>query len=81
MRNSQKILNKLQEKEKNKEKALKGLQLNLFEEVEETIVEEKEIIKEEEKLVIEELREVNINRLTPLDAMMLIDKLKKSLEN
>ena len=81
LRNSQKILNKLQEKEKNKEKALKGLQLNLFDEVEEEIIEEKDIINEEERLVIEELREVNINRLTPLDAMMLIDKLKKSLEN
>ena len=49
--------------------------------VEEEIIEEKELIKEEERLVIEELREININRLTPLDAMMLIDKLKKSLEN
>jgi len=81
LKNSQRILNKLQEKEKNKEKALQGLQLNLFENVVEEIEEEKEILKEEEKKIIEELRELNINRITPIEALTLLDKMKRELEN
>lgn len=81
LKNSQKILNKLQEKEKNKEKALQGLQLNLFEQAIEEVEEEKEVLKEEEKKIIEELRELNINRITPIEALTLLDKMKRELED
>ena len=78
LQNSQKVLKKLEEKEKNRDRALKGMQLNLFEE-NLPPVEEKEAIKEEEKKVLETLKELDINHLSPMEAMILLDKLKKSL--
>jgi DNA mismatch repair protein MutS len=78
LRNSEKILNKLQEKEKNKERALKGLQLNLFEQMV-PVEEEKNAMKEEEKEALETIRSLDINHLSPMEAIVLLDKLKKSV--
>ena len=78
LRNSEKILNKLQEKEKNKERALKGLQLNLFEQMV-PLEEEKNAMKEEEKEALETIRSLDINHLSPMEAIVLLDKLKKSV--
>lgn len=78
LRNSEKILNKLQEKEKNKERALKGLQLNLFEQMI-PVEEEKNVMKEEEKEALETIRNLDINHLSPMEAIVLLDKLKKSV--
>ena len=78
LRNSEKILNKLQEKEKNKERALKGLQLNLFEQMV-PVEEEKNAMKEEEKEALETIRNLDINHLSPMEAIVLLDKLKKSV--
>lgn len=78
LRNSEKILNKLQEKEKNKERALKGLQLNLFEQLV-PVEEEKFTIKEEEKEALETIRNLDINHISPMEAIVLLDKLKKSV--
>ncbi len=78
LRNSEKILNKLQEKEKNKERALKGLQLNLFEQMI-PVEEEKNAMKEEEKEALETIRNLDINHLSPMEAIVLLDKLKKSV--
>lgn len=78
LQNSQKILKKLEEKEKNRDRALKGLQLNLFEEMK-PVEDNREFIKDEEKKAIEVLKGTDINHLSPMEAIILIDKLKKSL--
>ncbi|MBN1467600.1 MAG: DNA mismatch repair protein MutS [Fusobacteriaceae bacterium] len=77
--NSEKILNKLQEKERNKEKAIKGLQLNLFDGVKEEVEEEKEIVNPEEKKALDDIRMLDTNSLTPIEALLFLDKIKKSL--
>ncbi len=77
--NSEKILNKLQEKERNKEKAIKGLQLNLFDRVKEEVEEEKEIVNPEEKKALDDIRMLDTNSLTPIEALLFLDKIKKSL--
>ena len=77
--NSEKILNKLQEKERNKEKAIKGLQLNLFDGVKEEVEEEKELLNPEEKKALDDIRMLDTNSLTPIEALLFLDKIKKSL--
>ncbi len=77
--NSEKILYKLQEKERNKEKAIKGLQLNLFDGVKEEVEEEKEIVNPEEKKALDDIRMLDTNSLTPIEALLFLDKIKKSL--
>lgn len=81
LQNSKKILEKLEEKQKNTEKQIKAAQLNLFETVHivEAIEDPKDFIRDEEKEVIESLQNINVNNLTPMDALQLIDRLKKML--
>lgn len=83
--NSKKILKTLEERKNIIEKKLGGEQMMLFgslvqEEVkkEEPVKEEKSISKEEE-LIIKLLRDVDINSLTPMDAMIKLNELKKLL--
>ncbi len=83
--NSKKILKTLEERKNIIEKKLGGEQMMLFgslvqEEAkkEELIKEEKSISKEEE-LIIKLLRDVDINSLTPMDAMIKLNELKKLL--
>ena len=83
--NSKKILKVLEERKNIIEKKFGGEQMMLFapstqEEVkkEEVQVEEKNISKEEE-LTLRLLRELDINTLTPMDAMIKLNELKKLL--
>ena len=83
--NSKKILKTLEQRKNIIEKKFGGEQMILFappvqEEVkkEEPIQEEKNISKEEE-LTIKLLRELDINSLTPMDAMIKLNELKKLL--
>ncbi|WP_300356724.1 DNA mismatch repair protein MutS [Fusobacterium sp.] len=83
--NSKKILKTLEERKNIIEKKLGGEQMMLFgslvqEEIkkEEPVKEEKSISKEEE-LIIKLLRDVDINSLTPMDAMIKLNELKKLL--
>ena len=83
--NSKKILKVLEERKHIIEKKFGGEQMMLFapstqEEVkkEEVQVEEKNISKEEE-LTLRLLRELDINTLTPMDAMIKLNELKKLL--
>ncbi|WP_300393380.1 DNA mismatch repair protein MutS [Fusobacterium sp.] len=83
--NSKKILKTLEERKNIIEKKLGGEQMMLFgslvqEEIkkEEPLKEEKSISKEEE-LIIKLLRDVDINSLTPMDAIIKLNELKKLL--
>ena len=83
--NSKKILKVLEERKNIIEKKFWGEQMMLFapstqEEVkkEEVQAEEKNISKEEE-LTLRLLRELDINTLTPMDAMIKLNELKKLL--
>ena len=83
--NSKKILKVLEERKNIIEKKFGGEQMMLFapstqEEIkkEEVQVEEKNISKEEE-LTLRLLRELDINTLTPMDAMIKLNELKKLL--
>ena len=83
--NSKKILKVLEERKNIIEKKFGGEQMMLFapstqEEVkkEEVQVEEKNISKEEE-LTLRLLRKLDINTLTPMDAMIKLNELKKLL--
>ncbi|MEF9932949.1 MAG: DNA mismatch repair protein MutS [Cetobacterium sp.] len=68
------------------EKKMKGEQLMLFGEVSEPIAEINEIVEvkngraKEEDVAIRLLREVDLNTLTPLDALMKLNELKRILK-
>jgi len=74
-------LKKLEERQKNAEKALKGEQLSLFsgnpiEMIEE---EEKRYISLEEEQILDSLEKIDLDKLSPIEALMTLDKLKKML--
>lgn len=85
LRTSKAMLKKLEAKRAIIEEKMKGEQLSLFggslpEKVE---VEEKEAVREisaEEERVIESLKEVDLNTLTPLDALMKLNEIKSLLK-
>jgi len=82
--NSKKLLKNLEEKRALVEKKIKGEQLSLFRdfnEAEDIELEEKEIKEEknENQFVVDKLKELDLNNLTPLDALMKLNELKKLL--
>lgn len=84
--NSKKILKVLEQRKNIIEKKLGGEQMMLFapQSHEETVIEEKnkvieEKITKEEELVLKLLRDVDINILTPMEAIMKLNELKKIL--
>ncbi len=81
LRKSKKTLKRLEERQKTIEKSVKGEQLALFgtRVEEEEVVEEREYITEEQQQIIDFVENLNLNKLTPIDALMALDKLKKML--
>ena len=84
--NSKKILKVLEQRKNIVEKKLGGEQMMLFapsvqEETvkKEEIVQEEKTISKEEKLTLKLLRSLDINTLTPMDAMIKLNELKKLL--
>ena len=84
--NSKKILKVLEQRKNIIEKKLGGEQMMLFaqpvytEEPKHTEpVEEETVISKEEELTLKLLREIDINTLTPVEAMMKLNELKKIL--
>ncbi len=87
LKKSKQTLKMLEEKRAIIEKKIKGEQLLLFggqnmvpetEEIEE-VEEVKEVLSEEKKIVLEEIEAVDLNNLTPLDALIKLNELKKKL--
>ena len=84
--NSKKILKVLEQRKNIVEKKLGGEQMMLFapsvqEETvkKEEIVQEEKTISKEEELTLKLLRSLDINTLTPMDAMIKLNELKKLL--
>ncbi len=71
----------MEERQKTIEKSVKGEQLALFgtRVEEEKVEEEREYITEEQQQIIDFVEDLDLNKLTPLDALMALDKLKKML--
>ena len=87
LKKSKQTLKMLEEKRAIIEKKIKGEQLLLFggqnivpevEEIEEA-EEVKEILSEDKKIVLEEIESIDLNNLTPLDALIKLNELKKKL--
>lgn len=74
---SRQILSRLEKHKALVEKKMKGEQMLLFQEEEEPYEEEEEKVYERE--VLEELAKISVEQLTPLQSLLLLQKLKEKL--
>jgi len=75
---SKKILKEMEKKKELIEKKIKGMQLSLFDPQEEIEVEEEMTFADE---IVEEIENLEINNMTPLEAMNKLNELKKMVKN
>lgn len=81
LKKSKATLKRLEDRQKNIEKKVKGEQLALFSQGVPVVEaeEEKDYITEEQQKLIDFVEDIDLNKLTPIEALMTLDKLKKML--
>jgi len=81
LRNGKKILRSLEERKAIIEKKIEATQLSLFSSLKEQEVAIKQEEKSEEIEIIYQLQEMDINNMTPLEALNKLAEIKKMLKN